>query len=93
MGGANHRFAILASFLYLVSLSPRVASALFNIIHSSLDFNSGRALYGKNCNSCIILMLRYALCPIQHYDSCTTGAVHSTLIKETCRCPKVCCGS
>ncbi|KAG1819002.1 uncharacterized protein BJ212DRAFT_1459473 [Suillus subaureus] len=85
-GPPNHRFAILASFyisspfplgckcsVFCISIPPTRRWILASVEHS----------LGKICNSCIIFMLRYALCPIQHYGSCKTGAVHSTLSEGT----------
>lgn len=49
---------------FCISISPRVVGFWLRLsIHSA-----------KTVNSCIIFMLRYALCPIQRYDSCKMGA-------------------
>ncbi|KAG1778806.1 hypothetical protein EV702DRAFT_1025966, partial [Suillus placidus] len=64
----NHPSAVLA-FLYISSPFPLCCKhSAFRISNSSTSrwiLASVEHSLGKNCNSCIIIMLRCALCPIQ----------------------------
>ncbi|KIK41329.1 hypothetical protein CY34DRAFT_216385 [Suillus luteus UH-Slu-Lm8-n1] len=74
----NHPFTVLAFFYISSPLCCKRSTFRISISSTSRwILTSVEHLLGKNCNSCIIIMLRYALCPIRS-NNCQIGIVRST---------------